>query len=101
MTRDEQLNLIRSKCIAANPDKGWVVAGLEGFNYWKNKPLPVRLADVLLAVNYDHLAPLAEERRERVKDLTVAEIVSRWNLRQDDLTEQSDECILFLSNLLK
>jgi hypothetical protein len=59
----------------------------------------IRLADVLLAMH----------ERNRGDDIYVhmngaiiqfqgaSEV---WNLRKDDLTEQSDECIKFLSDLL-
>lgn len=58
---------------------------------------PIHLADVLLA------------RKKSMQSLTwlfaadekLAELVDRWNLRQDELTQQSDECLEFLAELLK
>lgn len=66
---------------------------------------PIRLADVLLAI------PLTEGKTWRVTQNGVFVSVEdewgietfseeQWNLHKDDLTEQSDDTINFLANLL-
>lgn len=63
---------------------------------------PIRLADVLLAMN-DH-APLACSHSggflKGGREWKYREPVVRWNLRADDLEQQSDECIEFIHSLL-
>jgi hypothetical protein len=66
---------------------------------------PIRLADVLLAIassdnekytaisEFGHFLSLTD--RMEVGDVNVC-----WNLRHDDLTQQSDECITFLADRL-
>lgn len=61
---------------------------------WKIIGRPIRLADVILAV---HIRNGVEEVTTfRDKDFYN----SRWNLRQDDLSQQSPQCIEFLHSLL-
>jgi hypothetical protein len=139
MNRDEQLTLIRQKCIKANPEITRVIAtdttvllgcsncandwyctsaeelnaalqhkGRIGRTFCSKKFMhlghgrlrPIRLADVLVAIDkrksYGEYATIASNGwfhfdAER----------SWWNLRKNDLTEQSEECILFLYDLLK
>ena len=95
MTRDQQLAGIRAACIQANPE------------HYKSGNMPynevVRLADVLLA---------AQEHFERVKKSLIFQamnlevprsqnaLIEMWKLRQDDLTQQSGECVAFLAELL-
>lgn len=89
MTRDQNIEAIRAACIKANPDS------FERFNW--GKPSPIRLADVLLAMREGGKATEAQE-------FWLIEDCNRentWNLRKDDLTLQSDECVIFLANLLK
>ena len=60
---------------------------------------PIRLADVLLAImEVDVEKAFPTENYPATK--IIAMIVGRWNLRKDDLTEQSDECVAFLAQLL-
>jgi hypothetical protein len=54
---------------------------------------PIRLADVLLAMFEGD----AEERADEL----IHGSVKVWNLRKDDLNEQSEETITFLAELLK
>lgn len=77
---------------------------------------PVRLADVLLAIEEKYQRRIAnsiafditlqrdanegDEYKSMLKTALI-EILMRWNLRTDDLTAQSDECIAFLAELLK
>ena len=51
-----------------------------------------RLADVLLAIDPDTRKGLLNARGSYV--------VQIWNFRKDDLTEQSEECLSFLAQLL-
>lgn len=67
---------------------------------------PIRLADVLLAMekkvkdkstnNTEYLSNEMQYLWESAKD-----IIHLWNLREDDLSKQSAECLEFLANLLK
>jgi hypothetical protein len=61
---------------------------------------PIRLADVLLALN--------ETRKDKTFKKTMSEIEAllfhnpfRWNFRNDDLSAQSEKTISFLAGLLK
>jgi len=65
---------------------------------------PIRLADVLLAV--PHLKPrdhrnIVRGQAESAGNVGFVTVVCEWNLRKDDLTEQSDECVAFLYELLQ
>lgn len=77
--RHEQIAAIRAKCIEAHGDKSQRMTERQKdlFNE------PTRLSDVLLAI-------IKDEAKENFT----------WNLRKDDLTEQSDETISWLYNLL-
>lgn len=102
--RHQQLTLIRQKCIEANPEiaerrldaeKTWDGATV---NIFDNK---IRLADVLSALeNTSHYLEINQLGHFTFKGVTGGEW-GEWNLRKDDLTEQSDETILFLYDLLK
>jgi hypothetical protein len=92
--RDQNTETIRAACIKANPEKNWKwQASLD--------PEPFSLADVLLAI-----PKRAIDRLEASANYFYIREVGRggsegWNLRQDDLTLQSDECVAFLANLLQ
>jgi hypothetical protein len=94
MTRQEQLDLIRAACIEVNPSD----TTLRDKNSWQGLQIkreygrPVRLADVLLAINESKKRPYGYD--------VLMEIVAYWNLRKDDLSEQSVECVAFLAELL-
>jgi hypothetical protein len=101
MKRGEQINLIRAKCIEANPER-W-----NDFENLKRDDDKIRLADVLLATEKKAPAKHVPEGNGLIifsdgsmswngKPSSVV-----WYLRNDDLTEQSDECIEFISSLLK
>lgn len=106
MTRNEQLDAIRTACIKANPEiveqKEIHVSPLTGKHMKYDRP--VRLADVLLAI--DRTRCQIRALIQSPDTLTIEKvgygrsIIFDWNLRQDDLNEQSDECIAFLANLL-
>lgn len=94
MTRDQQITAIRAACIKANPDTGWsplqyMLGGEVG-----RVARPIRLADVLLAIT-NLGRPLATRGRSLMIDALVY-----WDLMQDDLTQQSDECVAYLAHLL-
>ena len=107
MNREQKLQFIREKCIEVNP----LVAGrntsmrIEGvfdglINYRDNT---IRLADILLAISKKHfpkaehifLKEIAEielnEFWEKIKD-----VIRRWDLLHDSLSDQSEETIDFL-----
>jgi hypothetical protein len=92
MTREQQIAFIFSKCLDV------------GIDFWKNSPRvngtkfrrtrPIRLADVLLAIE-----PI--RTRRGLLNAAAEGVVKAWDLRKDDLTEQSDETIRFIHGLLK
>jgi hypothetical protein len=87
----DKLELIRQACIKANP------IGSGGFKY-----RPIRLADVLLAIDGTTQGQLIAIRPNG--DMYRSDIQNtkwHWNLRNDDLSQQSNECIEFLYDLLK
>jgi hypothetical protein len=108
MIKYEQLSFIREKCIVANPEIGndYSVAAIGGRlrntseRVWNAKAVqgrPIRLADVLLAIN----ATLRKERGTISLDENSVKLILFWNLRADDLEKQSEETISFLAELLK
>jgi hypothetical protein len=122
---NKNLHFIREKCIAANPEIVELKFGCEfenvktgarfiiptnGYPNDNHKILgrPIRLADVLLAIENANgnieLATYGEplhighyEKPEREGYYSKA----YWNLRADDLEKQSEETISFLYELLK
>lgn len=114
--RQEKLEAVRAACVKANPD---IVVDEIGHENGEQAPeiervyREVRLADVLLAIQEEsgaHALPSEEDggSTESMKynaqvwrDRRWSETLYGWNLRRDDLTEQSDECIDFLYQLLK
>ena len=110
---NDKLTLIREKCIAANPEIKGVFC--EGCGIpWKDakstcpryvsdpcypspeRERPIRLADVLLAIE------TAAKKRVDENEGEMAHVsVHLWNLRADDLQQQSEETINFLHELLK
>lgn len=129
MTIQQQLELIRQKCIEVNPEILKLTFGCQikergsiyidkyidtgadketgqdiyhtwyypdgHFAEWEVVGRPIRLADVLLA----HQAIKYETAM--TKYYQIASVVEKWNLHKDDLTEQSDECVKFIADLLK
>jgi len=115
---NQNLDLIRQKCIEANPEiderrqvpcpEGMI--GCATFHY-EIKTRPIRLADVLLAMNkLEHdgsyiisaagiFAHFKAEGARIDKALRILEC--SWNLRKDDLNEQPKETINFLAGLLR
>lgn len=63
---------------------------------------PIRLADVLLAIKSSSKCDTYWEY-EAIKDVVWGKSMHGehpWNLRRDNLEEQSDECLQFLAGLL-
>lgn len=114
MERNEQLETIRAACIKANPDK---LFEYDTYPTDRSRPVwheePVRLADVLLTIGGADIMVntggqwikyIGESERGLsfiVEAASQMAVSTAWNLRQDDLALQSDECITFLTELLK
>ena len=108
MTREQNIALIREKCVAANSD----IERLVGYGRHGDKLIddrPVRLADVLLAINYyEEVVKNKNSWFDEPSNIIGGELILYiteagrmiWNLRKDNLTEQSDETLEFLYNLL-
>jgi hypothetical protein len=96
MNRHEQLDLIRAACIDANPSD----TTLRDKNSWQGLQIkreygrPIRLADALEAAR--RVGHTSTEDWLGV----VTGVVTRYDLRKDDITEQSDECVAYLAQLL-
>ena len=93
MNREQKIQAIREKVVQAVPD---IMHGAWPLSNGRE----IRLADVLVAHAHKRYTP------NRVADFTqeVLEIVQgerAWNLRKNSLTDQSDECIDFLYEILK
>lgn len=131
MTRDQSLQLIREACIKANPDimklqfgceiettrdktRGIVIAAREfdvdvmlegvrrsiGNRHVVSFGRPIRLADVLLAIQ-KNAHPNNWPKIDVFGYMTGPSKCIGWNLLSDTLTDQSDETIEFIANLLK
>lgn len=87
MNKDQKLEEIRKACIAANPNKT-----LE--HDCCLTVFPFTLSDVLLAIN-NHV-----ESMENAQDGNWWNIIIRWNLRKDDLRDQSEETMNFIHSLI-
>jgi hypothetical protein len=90
--RNEQLEAIRAACIEAKPEIEHSQDGLNGVR-------PVRLTDVLLAVETGWWH--RDRNAEHEISADTSKLLILWDFHQDDLTQQSDECIDFLADLLK
>ena len=110
---NEKLELIRQKCIEANPEILETLSLSENAEIIHTRTIsrPIRLADVLLAMNkLEHdgsyiisaagiFAHFKAEGARIDKALRILEC--SWNLRKDDLNEQPKETINFLAGLLR
>lgn len=99
MTREQNIQLIRERAVEANPE----IRGRWGIDDTPPIERGVRLSDVLLAME-------GKPAYDRVVVTTSGHIMdfegvvppnAKWNFRKDDLTQQSDETISFLAELLK
>lgn len=105
------LETIRQKCIEANPGLKDQCAAEECSQCQHNPVVrPIRLADVLLAIDKFHGNMFVDEVgcfvKPKRKEFTYNYIIKndqnvKWNLRQDDLSKQSEETVNFLAELLK
>lgn len=98
--RDEQIEAVRKACIAANPD---IKILFQEPNIYESGA--IRLADMLLAVGDAwrkdlDVAMQSLPRYRAALNRNIVEVIKRWHLRADDLTQQSDETIEFLAGLL-
>lgn len=107
--REKHLEVIRAACIKANPEieKRERVLAEFGAGYFH----PIRLADVLLAiggekgqtkglvVNTLGQMTVMELIEGGLAVRSLPDIIVEWNLRRDDLTQQSDECVAFVASL--
>lgn len=91
----DHLETIRGACIKSQSDKDFV------FYEGTNGPVyePIRLADVLLAIN----SSIIKRPHGGSNEMSAAwvQTVAYWNLRKDDLSLQSPETLEFLVGLLK
>ena len=103
MTRQEQIDLIRPACLEANPTDSTQLDqhSWQGLQTKRKTGRPIRLADVLLAIPTLWVQPKTDVGNgTRFIHSGMANSGISWNLRRDDLAEQSDECVAFLANLL-
>ena len=104
MVPDKQTNLeiIRQKCIEANPEPYKNLVRDNATNF-----ATIRLADVLLAI-YTKLAREENIKSERIRGMQqrnrygalVDVLLDKYDLRKDDLNDQSEETITFIAQLL-
>lgn len=107
MTRNEQLDAIRAAAIKANSDiktRGRCSDGQGSDEPCEDRL--IRLTDVLNAIHT--VSIYIGDGGEMYKFVSfeggghlIRPLGVKWNLRQDDITLQSDECIAFLWELLK
>ncbi|MDR6305920.1 hypothetical protein GGQ85_003646 [Nitrobacter vulgaris] len=114
MTRQEQIDLIRAACIEANPSDATLrdQTSWQGLQTKREHGRPVRLADVLLAMeagstygdslnlNFDGSMEYCRVNLPAGPEPEQEIFKGSWNLRKDDLSEQSDECVAYLAQLL-
>lgn len=100
--RKQNLQLVREACFKSNPEireqeinTRTREGKLQNIVGWE--PRPIRLADVLDAMCFGEFDNMPALRAEQEK---AHQVVIMWNLHKDDLTEQSDETISFLADLL-
>lgn len=114
--REQNIEVIRKACVAANPYIQSTAHESTGNNLrckncgepdnYNNRNTcksgdtrPIRLADVLLVI--EGRFSDAEIITKDPYYETFGDIIAHWNLCKDTLTDQSDECLTFLANLLK
>jgi hypothetical protein len=135
----DKINVIREKCIAANPKidlldfgcrvtfkienvtyhallvdrvgRDWLVSTALGVKQIPDGTLtflgrPIRFADILLAIESTSNKTIVLDTRARMRGINEAisngfHSAPQWNLRADDLEQQSEETINFLYELLQ
>lgn len=104
---NDKLQLIREKCIAANPkietinDCSCRFCSKDNHQTIKLFGRPLRLADVLLVIQIKNNEQYKDERALYATRGDVHLVVTFWDLHNDDLEQQSEETINFLYELLK
>lgn len=106
MTHLQQIEAIRSAAIKANIASFQCIE--KSRHYAKSCPIrrPIRLADILLTIKSSidvsgvHPVNQSDAYYERLNELGN-KLIAGWNLREDNLESQSDDCISFLYELLK
>ena len=94
----DKLQTIREACIKANPKKEWEEYFPDaGDHRGVAVDIPCRLAAVLLAIDEKFVE---ENSGNWGVEETQSKLVKLWNLRNDDLSQQSEETINFLYDLL-
>jgi hypothetical protein len=93
MTRDEQLIIILAACVMANPQK---IATLDRRG---DAGRSIRLTDVIMAMETGRWYRDPRTRGREISDDT-SKVIALWSLEEDELAQQSDECIGFLADLL-
>jgi len=101
--RQEQLAAIRQKCIEANPTiKDDTLCTPECRVHRR----PIRLADILLAAarnsvleGWQYMVDVCGDFYA-LPDGNNPQLKAHWNLRADNLEDQSDETIAFIHSLL-
>lgn len=120
MTHQQKLEAIRKACVAANPSITIEQTALErvseicfeltlgeedGLSTMPDTNRPIRLADVLLALNQKsethwywsvNTTGAWFDGRQ-----SVTHILCEWDLRNDDLSKQSEETVDFIHGLLE
>lgn len=99
----EQVEIIRAACIKANPaiETRRIEGDDEGQPMWMQDNT-IHLADVLLAIGEltDAYIVVSANGVVHQKILSQFDEMCRYNLRADDLTQQSDEFLEFAAQLL-
>jgi hypothetical protein len=97
---DKQTNLdkIRKACIEANPQGHWLQpsSAVTAPGSFVPENRPIRLADVLLAIE----CKFSEPTLPRVSLWGVANTIELWNFRDDNLEHQSEATINFIALLI-
>ena len=104
---ETKLKLIREACIKANPPTHKVSDGTKytvGKSIVDYDKIPIRLADVLVALDQKYpgqFAVVTETEKGMVVKKEFMEILRFWEWKDNNLENQSEECINFLYELLK
>lgn len=114
MTSSTHLESIRGACIEANPEIekqkcvmcGYVDCDRSTTGCPAYIGRPIRLADILIALEtysilggWQFMVDVCGDFYA-LPDGNNPQIKSRWNLRKDNLEDQSEECLAFLASLL-
>lgn len=108
MNQSAKLEGIRRKCIAINPTIANVIAIHEGGKVVVFKEREIRLADVLFTINnmmvvvdaWGNMYRLSMKLNDKLPRFDKKNPTAVWDLKNDDLSSQSPECIDFISSVL-